>query len=178
MARLCVGVAVFLSHTPCVTFPFLFLRTPCFTSKLQTKRGIHDSPHPLFSHLFTKTDSKVSGCYSPDIGGIEDARVLTRVTSQQSLLLERVGGASAHPIPPPDTHAATAESAAFAGTFATHPSHPSAQATNTPHSTHTIQPSDAHGSLMHASSSSPSSNTSSAAEATDCAVTQAKNAAV
>ena len=173
MARLCVGVAVFLSHTPCVIFLFLFLRTPCFTSKLQTKGGIHDSPHPLFSPLFTITDSKVSGCYSPDIGGIEDARV----TSQPSLLLERVGAASAHPIPPPDTHAATAESAAFAGTFATHPSHPSAQATNTPHSTHTIQPSDAHGSLMHASSSSPSSNTSPAAEATECAVTQAKNAA-
>ena len=160
----CVRVAVFLNHTPCVTFLFS-LRTPCFTSKLETKKGVHDSRHPLFPPLFTKTDSKLSGSYSPDNGGIEDARVTFRP------------GASAHPIPSPDAHAASAESAASAGTFGTHPSHPSAHTTNTPHSTHTIQPSDALGGRMHASSSSPSSNTSPAAEARECAVTQAKNAA-
>jgi hypothetical protein len=163
---------------PCVTSLFFPPRTPCFTSKLQTKEGVKrkrgymtDRTHFFFS-CRKKTDSKFSERYSPDIGGIEDARggeVVT--TSRTSLVLERVGGASVHPIPSPDTHVASAESAASAGTIGMHPSHPSAHATNTPHSTHTIQPSDPLGGLTHAS------NTSPAAQGTESAVTQAKNAA-
>lgn len=64
----CVRVAVFLNHTPCVTFPFFFLRTPCFTSK--PKRGYMTYGNHFFPSCLQKQTQSSLGVTHLTTGGL------------------------------------------------------------------------------------------------------------